>query len=158
MNYELLKTSAPEFRDASLRQELGREKCKILDKYQLRSNTRLYWERYYEHQPIQEYFSHKFARKASPLGMIFYIYKLCYAKVKYFQQNWGEFVPCIYNWQVGLFEETELWDLEFIRHSRSGLILDLRNLARITKYEDFLALCDYLNWQGVGRPIGAPIL
>lgn len=31
--------------------------------------------------------------------MIFYIYKLCYAKVKYFDQNWDDFAPCTDNWQ-----------------------------------------------------------
>ncbi|WP_407305689.1 hypothetical protein [Desulfosporosinus sp. SB140] len=96
---------------------------------------------------MQEYFSHKFALKASPLGMIFHIYKLCYAKVKYFDQNWEDFTPCIYNWQSGLFEETRLSDMEFIKHLSSGIILDLRNLARVNRYEDFLALCHYLDDQ-----------
>lgn len=144
MNYQVLKSAAQEIRDDYLRQELGMEKCEILDKYQLISNTNLYWERHHEHQPIQEYFSHKFAKKSSPLGMIFHIYKLCYAKVKYFDQNWNKFVPCIYNWQSGLFEETRLSDMEFIKHISSGIMLDLRNLAKINRYEDFVALCHYL--------------
>ncbi|WP_042330662.1 hypothetical protein [Desulfosporosinus orientis] len=147
MNYQLLKNASQEIRDHYLRQELSEEKCEILDKYRLKSNSRLYWERQYEHQPVQEYFSQKFARKATPLGMVFYIYKLCYAKVKYFERNWGQYVPCIYNWQSGLFEETSLPDMEFIKHSGTGIILDLRNLARISKYEDFLALCSYLEEQ-----------
>jgi len=144
LNYQLLKTSSQETRNDYLRHELGEEKCEILDKYQLTSNTRLYWERHHEHQPVQEYFSHKFAKRSSPLGMIFYIYKLCYAKVKYFDQNWQDFAPCIYNWKSGLFEETKLSNMEFIKHSRSGILIDLRNLAKINRYEDFLALCRYL--------------
>ncbi|KLU64510.1 hypothetical protein DEAC_c34530 [Desulfosporosinus acididurans] len=94
MNYQLLKSAAQEVRDEYLRGELGEEKCEILDKYQLKSNANLYWERRHEHHPVQQYFSHKFAKKASPLGMIFHIYKLCYAKVKYFDKNWNEFAPC----------------------------------------------------------------
>ncbi|HZK54985.1 MAG TPA: hypothetical protein VFC84_12425 [Desulfosporosinus sp.] len=144
MNCQLLKSVTQEIRDDYLRQELGSEKCEILDKYQLRSNTNIYWELHHEHQPVQEYFSHKFAKKASPLGMIFHIYKLCYAKVKYFELNWYNFAPCVYNWQSGLFEETRVSDMEFIKHLSSGIILDLRNLAKINRYEDFLKLCNYL--------------
>ncbi|MDR3583703.1 MAG: hypothetical protein P4L59_00035 [Desulfosporosinus sp.] len=147
MNHQLLKSATQEIRDGYLRQELGMEKCEILDKYQLRSNSDLYWERHHEHHSVQEFFSQKFARKASPLGMIFYIYKLCYAKVKYFDQNWDDFAPCIYNWQKGLFEETRTSDMEFIKHLSTGIMLDLRNLAKINRYEDFLALCDYLEEQ-----------
>lgn len=147
MNYQGLKSAAQEIRDDYLRQELGKEKCEILDKYQLRSNANLYWERHHEHHPVQEHFSHKFAKKASPLGMIFHIYKLCYAKVKYFDQNWDDFAPCVYNWQSGLIEEARMSDMEFIKHLSTGIILDLRNLAKINRYEDFLALCNYLEEQ-----------
>lgn len=147
MNHQLLKCATQEVREDYLRQELGMDKCEILDKYQLRSNANLYWERHHEHHPVQEYFSQKFAKKASPLEMIFYIYKLCYAKVKYFDQNWDDFVPCVYNWQSGSFEEVRMSDMEFIKHLSTGIILDLRNLAKINRYEDFLALCSYLEEQ-----------
>ena len=147
MDYEILKKADQVTRDNLLRQELGSEKCKILDKYQLRSNSRLYWERYQSHYPVQEYFSHKFVKKASPLGIIFHIYRLCYGKVKYFEQNWDDFSPCIYNWQQEFFVETELYDMEYIKHLSTGIIFDLRNLARINKYEDFVTLCNYLEDQ-----------
>jgi hypothetical protein len=147
LNYQLLKSASQEIRDDYLRQEPGMEKCEVLDKYRLRSNVALYWERRHEHQPTQEFFSQKFARKASPLGMIFYIYKLCYAKVKYFEQNWDNFAPCVYNWQSGLFEDTRLSNMEFIKHLRTGSILDLRYLATINKYEDFLRLCNNFDEQ-----------
>lgn len=147
MNHQLLKSASQEIREDYLRQELGKEKCEILDKYKLRSNAALYWERHHEHQSVQEYFSHKFAKKASPLGMIFHIYKLCYAKVKYFDQNWDNFAPYVYHWQNGTFEETRLSNMEFIKHLRTGIIIDLRNLEKINRYEDFLALCNYLEKQ-----------
>ncbi|WP_363319231.1 hypothetical protein [Desulfosporosinus sp.] len=49
MNYQLLRSATQEIRDGYLRQDLGKEKCEILDKYQLKSNADLYWERYHEH-------------------------------------------------------------------------------------------------------------
>lgn len=69
--------------------------------------------------------------------MIFHIYKLCYAKVKYFDQHWDNFVPCVYNWQRGLFKETTLADMEFIKHLSTGIVLDLRNLAKINNMKIF---------------------
>ncbi|WP_363319232.1 hypothetical protein [Desulfosporosinus sp.] len=44
-------------------------------------------------------------------------------------------------------KETTLADMEFIKHLSTGIVLDLRNLAKINKYEDFLALCNYLEDQ-----------
>lgn len=37
--------------------------------------------------------------------------------------------------------------MEFIKHLSTGIIHDLRNLAKINRYEDFLALCSYLEEQ-----------
>jgi ABC-type sulfate transport system substrate-binding protein len=34
--------------------------------------------------------------KCSPLGMIFHINRLCFAKVKYFEEHWDEYAPCIH--------------------------------------------------------------
>lgn len=147
LDYEMLKNSDQMKRDNLLREELGAEKCKILDKYLLRSNSRLYWERFQDHYPVQEYFSHKFAKKASSIGIIFHIYHLCYAKVKYFEQNWENFAPYVFNWQSRSFIETGLYDMEYVKHRSTGIIIDLRNLARINRYEDFVRLCNYLEEQ-----------
>lgn len=143
MNYEFLKTYNHKERDLYARKELGEEKCKIIDKYDLHLNNNLYWERVQEKYPTQEYFSHKFAIKSSSLGMIFHIYRLCFAKVKYFDQNWDQFSPLIYDWKSG-FKETELYDMEFIRHNPTGIIIDLRNLSKIHWLKDFKAICQYI--------------
>lgn len=143
MDNDMLKAVDDEIREKYLRKQLGDEKCRILDKYSLRSNSRLYWERHQEKYPVQEYFSHKFAVKSSPLGMIFHIYRLCFAKVKYFENHWNEYVPCIYDFKKG-FVETELYNMEFIKQKSTGIVLDLRELGKIHWLKDFKELCAYL--------------
>lgn len=143
MDNDTLKAVDDEIREKYLRKQLGDEKCKVLDKYSLRSNSRLYWERRQEKYPVQEYFSHKFAVKSSPLGMIFHIYRLCFAKVKYFENHWDEYVPCIYDFKKG-FVETELYNMEFIKQKSTGIVLDLRELGKIHWLKDFKELCAHL--------------
>lgn len=139
----MLKALPEETRELYLREKLGPEKCKILNKYDLHCNSRLYWERRQEKYPIQEYFSNKFAMKSTPLGMIFHINRLCFAKVKYFEEHWDEYLPCIYDCKKG-FVECELYDMEFIKQKATGIVLDLRELARIHWLKDFKNLCAYL--------------
>lgn len=143
MDNDTLKAVDDEIREKYLRKQLGDEKCRILDKYSLYSNSRLYWERHQEKYPVQEYFSHKFAVKSSPLGMIFHIYRLCFAKVKYFENHWDEYEACIYDFKKG-FVETELYNMEFIKQKSTGIVLDLRELAKIHWLKDFKELCAYL--------------
>lgn len=143
MDNDTLKSLEPSIREKIMREELGEEKCKILDKYNLNSNQRLYWERIQEKYPVQEYFSHKLARKASSIGMIFHIYRLCFAKTKYFENNWTKFVPCVYNHRYG-FVETEIYNMEYIKQKSTGIILDLRELAKIKWLHEFKELCCYL--------------
>lgn len=143
MDNDTLKNLRPEIRERIMREELGEEKCKILDKYDLHPNGRLYWERIQEKYPVQEYFSHKFAKKTSTLGMIFHIYRLCFAKTKYFENNWEYFVPCLYDYKKG-FIETEIYDMEYIKQKDTEIILDLRELAKIKWISDFREICNYL--------------
>jgi hypothetical protein len=143
LDYDALKALSEEVREGYLRNQLGAEKCKILDKYGLRSNPRLYWERHQEKYPVQEYFSHKFAMKSTPLGMIFHINRLCFAKVKYFEAHLDEYVPCIYDCKKG-FVETELYNMEFMKQKGTGIVIDLRELAKIHWLKDFKNLCAYL--------------
>lgn len=143
MDKDRLKNLDPKLREKLMREELGEEKCKILDKYNLHPNHRIYWERIQEKYPTQEYFSHKFAIKSSALGMVFHIYRLCFAKTKYFENNWDKFIPCIYKCREG-FVETELYDMEYIKHKSTGIIIDLRELSKIHWLQDFKDLCTYL--------------
>ncbi|WP_138204514.1 hypothetical protein [Haloimpatiens lingqiaonensis] len=143
MDNDTLKALKAEERERIMREELGDEKCKILDKYNLHPNERLYWVRLQEKYPDQEYFSHKFAKKSSPLGMIFHIYRLCFAKTKYFENNWQDFVPCVYNYKRG-FVETPIYNMEFIKQKSTGIVIDLRELAKIKWIKDFKDICAYL--------------
>jgi hypothetical protein len=76
MDYDLLRNSSQQVRDKVLKEELPDEKIKIIDWYGLESNTNMYWEKRQSSYPTQEFFSHKFVKKTSPLGMIFHIYRL----------------------------------------------------------------------------------
>ncbi|AWZ47718.1 hypothetical protein C3495_02135 [Clostridiaceae bacterium 14S0207] len=143
MHKDQLINLEPSVREQVMREELGEEKCKILDKYGLQPNERIYWEKVQEKYPTQEYFSHKFAVKSSVLGMIFQIYRLCFAKTKYFENNWDKFIPCVYTLREG-FIETELYNMEFIKHKKTGLIIDLRELSKIHRIQDFKDLCLYI--------------
>lgn len=143
LNNDLLKAMDNEKREEFMRCELGKDKCKVLDKYKLSSNSRLYWEKVQEKYPVQEYFSHKFARKSSVLGMVFHIYRLCFAKTKYFENNWDKFESCKYDYKKG-FLVTELYDMEYIRHKPTGIVIDLRELSKIHWLKDFKELCEYL--------------
>lgn len=143
MDNDTLKGLETKERERVMRDELGHEKCKILDKYNLHPNGRLYWVRIQEKYPEQEYFSHKFAKKSSTLGMIFHIYRLCFAKTKYFENNWDNFAPCVYNYKKG-FVETPIYNMECIKQKSTGIVLDLRELAKIKWIKDFKDICNYL--------------
>lgn len=143
MNLDYLKEVDLITREKIMREELGTEKCKVLDKFKLHPNERLYWERIEPKYQKQEYFSHRLARQASVLGIIFYINRLCYAKIKYFEKNWDKYVPVTYNHLLG-FIETEIYDMDYIKQKSTGIILDLRELSKIHDIEDFKAICQYL--------------
>ncbi|GAA0122970.1 hypothetical protein UT300018_22870 [Clostridium faecium] len=53
MDNDTLRSLRPEIREKVMREELGEEKCRILDKYDLHPNERLYWERIQEKYPVQ---------------------------------------------------------------------------------------------------------
>ncbi len=144
MDYQLLKTADSALRNQILLNELDVEKRLTLSKYGLQCNSDLYWERPKDKYPCKIYFSHKFARKSSTLRIIFYIYQLCFAKVKYFERNWADFLPYQHDWRKG-FVECELYEMEFIKHKYTGIIFDLRNLQKITRISEFLTLCTYLD-------------
>lgn len=143
MDKDILKSLEATEREKVMREELGEEKCKVLDKFDLHPNNRLYWERIQNKYPIQEYFSHNLAIKSSTLGMVFQIYRLCYAKTKYFESNWDNFEPCIYGHKEG-FIKTEVYNMEYIRQKSTGIVIDLRELTKIKSLSVFKELCKYL--------------
>ncbi|MBP2656644.1 MAG: hypothetical protein H6Q73_4213 [Firmicutes bacterium] len=142
----MLKVQCGTVRNQILMEELDDEKRKVLIKYDLHCNSDLFWERPKGKYPQKTFFSHKFLRKSSVIRIIFYIYQLCFAKVKYFERNWDDFVPYIHSWRDG-FIECELYDMEFIKHKHTDIIFDLRDLKKITDIKEFVAICDYLDDQ-----------
>lgn len=77
------------------------------------------------------------------VGLLFRINKLCMAKVKYFRAHLELFDPLKYDYKKG-FIIVPLWDADFLRHKKSGFILDFDYLRTITNYDDFIALCNEL--------------
>ena len=146
MDYQMLKEQCSEVRNQILMEELDEEKRKVLIKYNLQCNSDLYWERPKGSYPRKIFFSHKFVKKSSIIRIIFYIYQLCFAKVKYFERNWDNFIPYIHSWRDG-FIECELYDMEFIKHKHTDIIFDLRDLKKITDIKEFVAICNFLDGQ-----------
>ncbi len=118
------------------------DKENIIKKYDLKKeNNAWYQEKENSHKTLV--FTDKFFNRNDTIGILFRIYKLCFAKVKYFRAYPFKFEPYKYDYKKG-FIQTELWDAEFFKHIDSGYMLDLRFLQSITVYEDFLKLCEEL--------------
>ena len=118
------------------------DKDNIIKKYDLKKeNNAWYQEKENSHKTL--IFTDKFLNRNDTIGILFRIYKLCFAKVKYFRAYSFKFEPYKYDYKEG-FIKTELWDAEFFKHIDSGYMLDLRYLQSITIYENFLKLCEEL--------------
>ena len=118
------------------------DKENIIKKYDLiKEGDSWYQEKENSHKTL--IFTDKFLNRNDTIGILFRIYKLCFAKVKYFRTYMFKFVPYKYDYKKG-FIETELWDAEFFKHIDSGYIIDLRYLQSIKVYEDFIKLCEEL--------------
>lgn len=147
IDLDALKKLSKEDRETIMRKHLGKEKCQLFDKYGLQSNDRLYWERVQEKYPTQETFSHKLAYKSSVLGLIFHMHRLCFAKVKYFENHWQDYQACKYIWKEAAFVDCELFDMEAIRQKATGIVIDLRDLSRIRWLSDFQEMCAELEYR-----------
>ena len=118
------------------------DKDNIIKKYDLKKEDNgWYQEKENSHKTL--IFNDKFLNRNDTIGILFRIYKLCFAKVKYFRAYSFKFAPYKYDYKKG-FIQTELWDAEFFKHIDSGYMLDLRYLQSITVYEDFVKLCKEL--------------
>ena len=73
--------------DKILKNDLSLDKRKLLDKYNLTCSEDYIWEFRHSKYHTVKYFSHKFAKNHSTLALVFYINRLCYAKIKYFEEN-----------------------------------------------------------------------
>lgn len=114
----------------------------LIEKYKLKhENNAWYSERENSHKHL--IFKDSFFEKSDIIGLLFRINKLCMAKVKYFRANIYKYEPLKYHYKNG-FVSVPLWDADFLRHRKSGYILDFRYLQTITVYEDFMSLCKEL--------------
>lgn len=122
---------------------LTAEKYSLIKKYNLSLNDDLIWECRHNKYHTTKYFSHKFATKHSTLALLFYIHKLCYGKIKYFETNFDKYLPYKYNFKKG-FYQCSLYDMEFMLHKPSNILIDIRNLKEIHSMNEFKNFCTYL--------------
>ena len=128
--------------EEKLKNELSEDKISYINKYKLKLNDKRQWMTTKNNVPERVYFSHNFILKNTILEVIFRKYQLCYAKLKYFRENFDKFSYFKYDPKLG-FIETEFWDIEFFCHKKSGKYIDLRYLQQITEIEVFL---EFVNW------------
>lgn len=126
-----------------LKNELSLDKIKLLDKYNLTCSEDYIWEFRHNKYHTVKYFSHKFAKKQSTLALVFYINRLCYAKIKYFEENFYKYESYKYIFDKG-FSKCEIYDMEFLFHKPSEKFIDIRNLREIKSIEEFRAFCSKL--------------
>lgn len=122
---------------------INEDKLKLIEKHGLiYENGAWYSQKENAHKHL--IFKEGFTKRNDLIGLLFRINKLCMAKVKYFRTNIDQFEPYKYHYLQG-FIKTQLWDCDFFKHRASGFLIDLRFLQTITKYDDFVALCNELN-------------
>ncbi|CZR97080.1 MULTISPECIES: hypothetical protein [unclassified Clostridioides] len=124
-------------------QDLTPDKRNLIEKYSLTLNENLIWEFKHGKYHTIKYFTHKFAVKESVLALLFNIHKLCYAKIKYFESNFSKYEPYKYSYQDG-FVKCEIYDMSFMLHKYSNIMIDLRNLQEIKTIEEFRLFCNHL--------------
>ena len=126
--------------DEVLKNELDLDKRKLLDKYNLTCSEDYIWEFRHSKYHTVKYFSHKFVKKHSVIALLFYINRLCYAKIKYFEANFYKYEPYKYIFKKG-FSKCPIYDMEFLFHKPSGKFIDIRSLREIKSIEEFRKFC-----------------
>lgn len=126
--------------------KLEEQKQKVIQEYSLCLNSNCNWE--YRHpkgkyQPI-EYFSQKFVQKHSALAMVFQINKLCFAKIKYFENNLDDFIPYSHSFKDG-FQICEMYKVQFLYHKYSHYMIGIADLQNIKDIDEFKAFCIHLD-------------
>lgn len=140
MNY---KNLSQEDRDKVLRGQLSGNIVKIIDRYRLECTSDLKWMSKKENSHEHIIFTHKFLVNTDEIGALFRINYLCFAKVSYFRENFNKFEPCKYDPEIG-FISCEFWDSDYLKHIKSGKIIDYRYLQRVTDIEIFKQFCNNL--------------
>ena len=129
--------------DEILKNELSLDKRKLLNKYNLTCSEDYIWEFRHSKYHTVKYFSHKFAKKHSTLALVFYINRLCYAKIKYSEENFYKYESYKYIFKNG-FSKCDIYDIEFLFHKPSKNFIDIRSLREIRSIEEFRQFCSKL--------------
>jgi hypothetical protein len=127
--------------------ELPEEKVNLIEKYRLEPclmDGKVYWVRNFGNRPPNAYVTHRGMKKCPTLDLVFSFYGLCVAKMTYFRNNMGDYLPCKQNMVTGVMNECALWDMEFLVQRATGIRIDLRNLAEIKEIETFRSMCAWL--------------
>ena len=146
MDYNLINTNifrGGDMNDETLKRQLSVDKIKLIEKYSLTCSDDLRWEFKHDKYHSVKYFSHKFAQKESVLALLFYINRLCYAKIKYFENNIDKYEPHKYVFLKG-FCKCELYDMQFLKHKPSNSMIDIRSLKDIKNIDEFREFCAVL--------------
>ncbi|MCT4637150.1 MAG: hypothetical protein N4A72_05545 [Bacteroidales bacterium] len=128
-------------RDKILKDSLNGDIVKLLDRYRLISTPDQRWISVKENSHEHTIFTQRFLLSTDTLGALFRINYLCFAKLKWFRKNINNFIPLRYDLKSG-FVETELYNSDFLKHRRSGEIIDYRYLQRITDINEFIGLSE----------------
>ena len=129
--------------DEILKNELSLDKRKLLNKYNLTCSEDYIWEFRHSKYHTVKYFSDKCAKKHSTLALVFYINRLCYAKIKYFEENFYKYESYKYIFKNG-FSKCDIYDIEFLFHKPSKNFIDIRSLREIRSIEEFRQFCSKL--------------
>lgn len=127
----------------TMKKELSIDKQKLIEKYCLICKENLFWSFVNPKYDSIEYFSHKFAKKESILALLFHIHRLCYAKIKYFQENWSYYESFNYDLKKG-FIPCEIYDMNYIKQKNTNLLIPIHQLSNIHDINEFYELCHYL--------------
>jgi len=120
-----------------MKNQLYSGKDALANKYGLLLKSDGYWYIDKENSYEQKMFKDSFFQKSDLIIILFRIYKLCFAKVNYFRRNISKYQAYKYNYKIG-FVDTELWDADFLKHKKSGYIIDFRFLQSLTDIQVFL--------------------
>lgn len=140
MNYSTL---SQEERDKILKPELHDNILKIIERYRLISTSDLKWVSKKENSHKHVIFNHSFLKNNDEIAVLFRINYLCFAKVRYFRENFRKYEPAKYLPEKG-FVKTAFWDSDFLKHKTSGQYIDYRFLQRITDLDVFYKFCNEL--------------
>ncbi|MGL5347251.1 MAG: hypothetical protein ACRDA3_07860 [Peptostreptococcaceae bacterium] len=125
------------------KKELCLDKQKVIEKYRLSCSNDYVWELKHDKYHTIKYFTHRFAKKHSALALVFYINRLCYAKIKYFEKNIDKYDFYKYTFEYG-FIKCEVCEMDFLLHKASDKMIDLRFLKDIKSISEFNLFCDKL--------------